>query len=98
MSAKVSKFVPGALDIREMPYAKLFGKLLYCASNYTRPDITASVNYLSRYMSHPSVEQWLQVKRQLRYLKGTIDKGLVFNRTVPYNPFAWQDSSFADGP
>jgi hypothetical protein len=77
MSAKSSKSVYVALDIREMPYAKLIGNLLY-ASNCTRPDITASVNYLSRYMSHHGVEHWLQAKRLLRYLKDTIDKGLIF--------------------
>ena len=87
MSTKLSKFVPVVLDVREMPYAKLIGKVIY-ASNCTRIDITASVNYLCRYRSHSGVEQWLQAKRLLRYLKGTIDKGLIFNRTVPYTPFA----------
>ena len=58
MSSKPSKSVTTVLDKGEMPYAKLIGKLLY-ASNFTRLDITASVNYLSRYMSHPCVEQWL---------------------------------------
>ena len=56
MSANLSKSVPVALDIWEMPYAILIGNLLY-ASNCTRPDMTASANYLSRYMSHPGVEQ-----------------------------------------
>jgi len=97
MAAKPSKLVTTTFDKNEMPHAKLIGKLFY-ASNFTRPDITASVNYLSRYMSHPSVEHWLQAKRMLRYLKGTLDKGLIFNRTVPYTPVAWHDSSFVDGP
>jgi hypothetical protein len=49
-------------------------------------------------MSHPIIEQWFQSERLLRYLKGSIAKGLVFNRIVPYTPVAWHDSSFADGP
>ena len=61
MSTKSSKSVLTALEKREMPYAKLIGKLLY-ASNFTRLDITASVNYLSRYISHHGVEHWLQEK------------------------------------
>jgi hypothetical protein len=96
MSAKPSKSVSIVLYEEEMPYAKLIGKLLY-AFNFARLDITASVNYLSRYMSHPGVEHWLRTKRLLRYLKGTLDKGLTFNRIVPYTLVAWQDSSFADG-
>ena len=97
LSAKTFKLPNTHCTANEMPYAKLVGKLLY-ASNCTRPDITASVNYLSRFMSSPNVEHWLQAKRVLRYLKGTIDKGLMFNKHIPYTHVAWQDSSFADGP
>ena len=49
-------------------------------------------------MSIPHVEHWLQAKWALRYLKGSLDKGLMFNRRIAYTPIAWQDSSFADGP
>ena len=30
-------------------------------------------------------------------MKGTQNKGLLFNRNVSFTPIAWQDSSFADG-
>ena len=79
-----------------MPFAKLVGKLLY-ASNCTRINITTSVNYLSRSMSSPHIEHWLQAKRVLRYLKGTLDKELMFNKHIAYTHVAWQDSSFDDG-
>ena len=97
LSAKHFEIPNTQFTASEMPYAKLVGKLLY-ASNCTRLDITASVNYLSRFMSGPTIEHWLQAKRVLRYLKGTLDKGLMFNKHIPYTPVAWQDSSFADGP
>jgi hypothetical protein len=58
ISANPSKLVTTEFDKNEMPYAKYIGKMLY-ASNFTRPDITTSVNYLSRYMSHSGVEHWL---------------------------------------
>ena len=97
MSAKPYKLSNTHFNAKEMPYAKLVGKLLY-ASKCTRPDITASVNYLSRFMPSPHIEHWLQAKRVLRYLKGTLDKGLVFNKRIAYTHVAWQDSSFAYGP
>jgi len=97
MSAKPHKILDAEFNAKEMPFVKLIGKLLY-ASNCTRSDITACVDYLNRYMSNPHVENWLQAKRVLRYLKGTQNKGLMFNRNVPFTPIAWQDSSFADGP
>jgi len=96
MAAKPSKSVTTAFDTNEMSYPKLIGKLL-SASNFKRLDITAGVNYVSRYMSHPGVEHWLQAKRLLHYLKCSLNQGLTFNRIVPYTPGSGQDSSFADG-
>jgi hypothetical protein len=61
MSTRPFKLVNTKFNKKEMPYAKQIGKLLY-ASKCTRPHITASVNYLSRYMPHLSVEHWLQGK------------------------------------
>lgn len=86
------------LDTKQFPYAKLVGKLLY-ASNCTRPDITASVNYLSRYMAKPTELLWGYAKRVLRYLRGTMDYCLVYSCDFGSPvPMAWQDASFADGP
>ena len=41
------------LNTKKFDYPALVGKLLYL-SNCTRPDITAAVNYLSRFMSSPT--------------------------------------------
>ena len=49
-------------------------------------------------MSNLKIEHWLQAKRILRYLKGTLDKGLMFNKQIAYIHVAWQDSSFANSP
>jgi hypothetical protein len=98
MSAKPHKLLDAQLNAKEMPFAQLIGKLQY-ASNYTRQNINASVNYLTRYMSNPHIEhEWLQAKRVLRYLKGTQNKDLMFNINVSFTPIAWQNSSFADRP
>lgn len=51
-------------------YQKLLGCLLYISIN-TRPDVTASVNILAQKTSSPNQEDWEQLKRVVKYLKGT---------------------------
>lgn len=51
-------------------YLKLIGSLLFIALN-TRPDISASIAILSQKISKPTQYDWVQLKRVLRYLKGT---------------------------
>ena len=47
---------------------------------YTRPDIAYVVSLLSRYMSNPGRDRWEALKWILRYLKGTTDFGLIYQR------------------
>ena len=58
-------------------YQQAIGCLTYI-STATRPDIAAAVSVLSQYMSKPSKDHWMGVKRVLRYLKGTLKYGLKF--------------------
>lgn len=51
-------------------YRKAIGSLLY-VSNNTRPDIAVAVSILSRKISNPNDNDWTEVKRVLKYLKGT---------------------------
>lgn len=44
-----------------------------------RPDVTAAVAILSQFMSGPSKDHWMGVKRVLRYIKGTLAYGLKFS-------------------
>ena len=48
--------------------------------NYTRPDIAYVVSRLSRYTHNPSSEHWNALHRLLRYLRGTMDWCLCFNK------------------
>ena len=68
-------------DVVELKgYQSVIGCLTY-ASIGTRPDIAASVGVLSQYMSKPGKQHWVGVKRVLRYLKGTLDYGLLYTAT-----------------
>lgn len=46
----------------------------------TRPDISYAVSSVAQFMSNPGLIHWKAVKRIFRYLKGTLDFGLVFTR------------------
>ena len=60
-------------------YASAIGSLIY-AIVCTRPDLLQAVLMISRYMHDPGRSHWEAVKWVLRYIKGTIDVGLVFEK------------------
>lgn len=53
-------------------YREAIGSLLYLSTK-TRPDISFAVNMLARSTQNPTALNWVDVKRVLRYLKGTGD-------------------------
>lgn len=59
-------------------YRTLIGMLLYLSTN-TRPDIAASVSILSQKVSQPRDVDLTQVKRLIRYIKGTRGRKLRLN-------------------
>lgn len=59
------------------PYRELVGCLMY-ASLATRPDLSAAVNYFSQHQVCPNEDHWVHLKRILRYVKETLDVGLIF--------------------
>ena len=59
-------------------YQMAIGCLTY-VTTATRPDLEVAIGILSKYMSKPGKAHWEGVKRVLRYIKGTINYGLVFN-------------------
>jgi hypothetical protein len=63
------------LNSEESPFASLVGMLLYIAVN-SRPDISATVNRLAKYMSCPTVEHWEAAMDLLGYLRVTKESGL----------------------
>jgi transposase InsO family protein len=61
----------------KLRYQSLVGSLNYLACN-TRPDISATVSFLSQYNSCCQQVHMRAAKRVLRYLKGTIDLNLEY--------------------
>ena len=76
MSPKINEKME---HMSSIPYLSAMGNIMY-AMVYTRPDISHAVSIVNRYMAYPGREYWQAVKWILRYLKGTTDVGLTFDR------------------
>ncbi|CAM8895784.1 unnamed protein product [Rhodiola kirilowii] len=63
----------------------------------TRPDLAYSVSVVSRYMATPSKAHWHAVKWLLRYVKGSLHKGLMFGQSDSATEIVigYVDSDFA---
>ncbi|CAM8962827.1 unnamed protein product [Rhodiola kirilowii] len=63
--------------MERVPYSNAVGCLMY-AMVCTRPDLAHGVSLVSRHMANPGKYHWQAVKWILRYVKGTLNKGLLF--------------------
>lgn len=80
------------LELTEM--RSLIGALSFLARN-TRPDIMYAVNYLSRFQNEATHEVIAYIKQILRYLRGTIDFGLIYRSSGNRAVTCFIDASFA---
>ncbi|XP_057451761.1 secreted RxLR effector protein 161-like [Lotus japonicus] len=71
----------------------MVGSLMYLTA--TRPDLMYVVCLVSRYMEKPTELHLLAVKRIFRYLNGTIDLGILYNRKGNEDLVAFTDSDYA---
>lgn len=66
-------------EVDPISYQSMVGSLLYAAMA-TRPDIAHAVGVVSKFNSAPTEAHLTAVKRILRYLKGTINLGLKYQK------------------
>ena len=77
-------------------YTSLVGSLMY-AMVCTRPDISQAVSMVSHYMHDLGKSHWQVAKWILRYILGTVDLGLKFERddSVERHLVGYVDSDYA---
>ncbi|GKA44214.1 putative RNA-directed DNA polymerase [Tanacetum coccineum] len=68
----------GGEEIDSTEYRRLVGCLRYLT--HTRPDLSYSVGIASRFMEKPTTLHFQVVKRILRYIKGTLDYGINYEK------------------
>jgi hypothetical protein len=75
-------------------YASIVGMLMYLASN-TRPDISFAVHQCARFTHVPRAAHAKALKRIVRYLKGTMDQGIIYTPQSNFSLDCYVDADFA---
>ncbi|KAG7576575.1 Ribonuclease H-like superfamily [Arabidopsis thaliana x Arabidopsis arenosa] len=74
-------------------FRSLVGGLIYLT--HTRPDISFAVSAISRFMHSPTKQHYGAAKRLLRYVAGTTEFGLWYNRVAEFELVGFTDSDWA---
>lgn len=90
-STKLSKN-DGGKHVDATLFKKIVGSLMYMTA--TRPDLTYSVCLISRFMSSPKEAHMMAAKRILRYVKGTTNLGIFYERGCNDELSAYTDSDY----
>ena len=78
-------------------FNKMIGELQHL-SNHTRPDITFAVNHLAKFLQNPGPQHVTAARHVWKYIKGTIETGLVFQKKRNLKLEVYSDSDFAGDP
>jgi histone deacetylase 1/2 len=74
-------------------YRSIVGALQYLT--LTRPDLAFAVNKVCQFLHMPTTVHWSAVKRILRYVKLTVDMGLIIRRSNSRLISAFTDADWA---
>ena len=80
--------------ITSFAFASLHGMLAYLA-NATRADIAPALNILAQYLRAPQERHTKAIKKVVRFLKGTRERGLTYHRNNKHPLFGCSDSNYA---
>jgi hypothetical protein len=93
-ASPLPKDLNGAPCSGHFNYAAVVGMLLYL-SGHTRPDIAFAVHQCARYTFNPTRKHEVALIRIGRYLKGTMDKGLIMTPSDDPRVDCYPDADFA---
>lgn len=90
-----SKLVKDEMGIRvnATVFKQIVGSLRYLT--VTRPDLMFVVGLISRFMENPTELHLQAAKRVLRYVRGTVDLGVLYKRGGDVTLLGYSDSDYA---
>ncbi|XP_074271656.1 secreted RxLR effector protein 161-like [Silene latifolia] len=86
----------GASLVDAAKYRSLVGRLVYLT--ITRPELAYSVHVLSQFMHDPKKDHWDAALRVVRFVKGTLSRGLVIARSSSLELKGYTDSDWGRCP
>ena len=89
--AKLSKY-DEAERVDANRHRSLIGSLCYLTC--TRPDLSLSVDIISRFMEEPIYSHWKALKRVLWCIEGTVSLGLFYSKTEDYKLVDYSNSDW----
>ena len=81
-------------NVNSVVYQSMVGSLLY-ATIATRPDIAQAVGMVSKFCSKPTEAHLTAVKRILRYLKGTLNLAIKYQKSEDKILVGYSDADWA---
>lgn len=81
-------------DKNSFHYRSVVG-MLSCLAGATRPDISMSTHQVGKFSSNPMNFHDAAVKRIIKYLKGTVEKGIIMNPDIKQGLQCFVDADFA---
>lgn len=74
-------------------YRQIVGSLIFLT--LSRPDLSYAVGMISRFMQYPRKLHLEAVRRILRYIKDTIEYGILYKKEEKYEIVGFCDADFA---
>ena len=94
ISVKLKKDDGFSKEVNPVTYQSIVGSLLYAAIA-TRPDISQAVGVVSKFCSKPTEAHLTAVKRILRYLKGTLNLAIKYQKSENDPLIGYSDADWA---
>ncbi|GJT62283.1 retrovirus-related pol polyprotein from transposon TNT 1-94 [Tanacetum coccineum] len=79
--------------VDQLKYHSMVGAIMYLTSS--RPDIVHATCYCARYQARPTENHLKEVKHIFRYLKNTINMGLLYPKDTSFKLTAFSNSDHA---